>query len=342
VGGAGIGLTARRTAELLDYLTSQRLVLEAAWASVPGELRARSPAPERWSAAQVLAHLAIVERRVLELLRTRIAAARAAGLAPEHDTSSVLASFDMARLVHRDRRVTTGAASQPPPDADAAVAWTELADVHASLRDLLATVDGLAIGHIVAPHPVFGPLNAYHWLVFVAGHEGRHAAQMRETLAILTHGPDAPAEARCSGCGAVYPAPGEDCTARFEELLALDHSRREPWGSRHGLAAAAFTLQHSDRHPRDMLERAWLFLHLVYERGADRAKVARGLRRGGRRPPDWDAPPLPTSTSRPSFAVTIADLGTFPAATYPVQLDAWCRAALAGWHASAAALGGAA
>ena len=54
---------------------------------------------------------------------------------------------------------------------------------------------------------------------------------------------------RCDECGARYTEPGDSCQARFDQLLALDHSRQEPWGSRHGLAFAAFALQHPRRFP---------------------------------------------------------------------------------------------
>src|SRR5712664_2891954 len=47
----------------------------------------------------------------------------------------------------------------------------------------------------------------------------------------------------CPQCGAVYPPPPTSCADQFAVLLALDHSRREPWGSRHGLAFAAYSLQ---------------------------------------------------------------------------------------------------
>lgn len=137
---------------------------------------------------------------------------------------------------------------------------------------------------------------------------------------------------RCADCGAVYSAADDDCAARFNALLALDHSRQEPWGSRHGLAMSAFTLQHPGRHGRDVLERAWLYLFTVYVMGHDCARVARGLRRAGKHAPRWVVPPLPASRPEPRYAVTIADLGTFPAETYASQLDAWCQAALEAWR----------
>ena len=135
----------------------------------------------------------------------------------------------------------------------------------------------------------------------------------------------------CIECGAVYEADGDDCARRFESLLALDHSRTEPWGSRHGLAFSAFALQHPGRFPADVAQRAWILLYSVYVQGSDYQRVTAALRRVGRQNPDWAVPPLPETTPSAPFAVTITDLGLFAAESYPEQLDRWCRAALAGW-----------
>jgi len=135
----------------------------------------------------------------------------------------------------------------------------------------------------------------------------------------------------CPGCGAMYASPDENCSSRFGALLALDHSRAEPWGSRHGLAFSAFALQHPDRFARDVLERAWLLLFSVYEKGNSAGKVLAALRRAVKRQPDWNVPALPPGRPAPRFDVTIADLGSFPAETYPVQLNRWCQAALTAW-----------
>jgi hypothetical protein len=40
--------------------------------------------------------------------------------------------------------------------------------------------DGLALGGVLATHPRLGSLNVYQWVLFVGGHETRHAAQIRE------------------------------------------------------------------------------------------------------------------------------------------------------------------
>ena len=62
--------------------------------------------------------------------------------------------------------------------------------------------------------------------------------------------------ATCNECGARYGNSTDSCVVRFDQLLALDHSRREPWGSRHGLAFAVFALQHPQRYPAGTRVRA--------------------------------------------------------------------------------------
>jgi hypothetical protein len=136
----------------------------------------------------------------------------------------------------------------------------------------------------------------------------------------------------CSECGARYSSSSDSCAARFDQLLALDHSRREPWGSRHGQAFAAFALQHPIRH-RASVDSAWTSLYRIYCLGHRPTRVFGELRAaGGRVATVPDVPARPSAiVNRP--AVTIADLGEFSATGYPTCLDEWCRAALRSWGA---------
>lgn len=133
----------------------------------------------------------------------------------------------------------------------------------------------------------------------------------------------------CEQCGARYASAGDSCVERFGALLALDHSRTEPWGSRHGVAFAVFVLQHVSSYGPLSVERSWQYLQRVYVSGEAPMAVARGMRRAGEGPTGWDVPPLPGTARRPHrFAVTIADLGEFTAESYAERLDDWCRATL--------------
>jgi hypothetical protein len=139
--------------------------------------------------------------------------------------------------------------------------------------------------------------------------------------------------AECADCGASYGSEGDSCAARFDQLLALDHSRREPWGSRHGQAFAAFALQHP-RTFASSTDQAWYALYRIYVNGERPRAVFDAL--SGRRGAHEVTSDVPVRPKHPLArpAVTIADLNDFAADTYAARLDEWCRAALAMWGIS--------
>jgi uncharacterized damage-inducible protein DinB len=169
-----------RTSEVLRYLEAQHAVLEQTVAAIPPAYHTKRPTPERWSIAEVLAHVAIVEHLIVGLLRAKLEAARARGLGPERDTSPVVRTFDIDRVHDRSRRVEAMPEVLPPPDSDAMAAIKSIAEAHEALRVLIRSFDGLALGEVWAPNPVLGPLNIYQWVAFLGGHEARHVAQIRE------------------------------------------------------------------------------------------------------------------------------------------------------------------
>ena len=166
-----------RTTELLQYIDDQTAELRAAFDSVPHERRAVRPAPDRWSPAEVVHHIVIVERRIAPLLRSLVEQARAIG--PERDDSSVLAIIKPERFVERTRRIQTGDAAKPR-DTNVATVWSEFDDARRELRSAIESGDGLALGEVSAPHPAVGALTGYGWIAFVGAHAARHAAQIRE------------------------------------------------------------------------------------------------------------------------------------------------------------------
>lgn len=134
----------------------------------------------------------------------------------------------------------------------------------------------------------------------------------------------------CPECGARYADSSDSCAARFAMLLALDHSHREPWGSRHGQAFAAFALQHAAQYASS-LDTAWAALYRVYIDRVPTAEVFASLRASrGVAPPTWRVPRRPMARLG-APEITIADLADFDAATYAERLDAWCLATLTSW-----------
>jgi len=169
-----------RIQELLTYLDAQYDALRTAFEAVPAEKREMSPNPGAWSPAGIIEHLSIVETSIGRLISTRVAAGREAGIGVETDDSSVLETFVIADAVGDRTRKIVSSERLHPTQLTSDEAWKAFDAAHAALRATVISADGMALGEILHPHPVFGPLNLYHWVAFVGGHEARHAEQIRE------------------------------------------------------------------------------------------------------------------------------------------------------------------
>jgi len=169
----------RRIAELLDYLRRQNGVLRAAYDEVPSQRRLARPAPERWSAAEVVHHVMLVDRSVARLLRRLSDEARA--LPRETDSAPVVPTLDLARIIDRAKRQSASEAAQPK-NTDANTLWPDFDATVGELEDVIAGADGLAMGAVSAPHPALGTFSGYEWIAFTGAHAARHAAQIREIV----------------------------------------------------------------------------------------------------------------------------------------------------------------
>jgi hypothetical protein len=170
-----------RIEELIEYLAEHRRGLHEAVASVPPSAREHKPAPDRWSVAEVIEHLLFVERRVTAILTRQANAARANGVGPDPETSSVVASYaHPAVVVDRTTRIPAPPLVQPTGTLDATAGTEALDQARADLMSSLRNANGVNLEKLMQAHVVFGPLNLYHWIVALGLHEDRHAAQIRE------------------------------------------------------------------------------------------------------------------------------------------------------------------
>src|SRR6476660_1805226 len=150
-----------RLEEVLNYLDTQRAALHEAVELVPAEMRDQKPAPDRWSVAQVLEHLMIIEKRSGMGVTKWVSDARAGQLGPETETSSVMATLPLELIVDRSQRRDAPQEVAPRGEIDAASAWAALEKSRATLRSGVVAGDGLALGEVIQSHPVLGPINIY-------------------------------------------------------------------------------------------------------------------------------------------------------------------------------------
>jgi hypothetical protein len=164
---------------VFSMLDDSLAAVQAATDSVPPPLRQQRPAAERWSVAEVLEHLMLVDRLFTERIGGRITAAKAA-LGAEASERTPLPPQIASMMASRARTRNAPEQVIPSGSMDAAAALTALQQAHHGFRSVLLEASGLALSTVTYEHPFFGTLNAYQWAELMAGHEQRHAEQIAE------------------------------------------------------------------------------------------------------------------------------------------------------------------
>jgi hypothetical protein len=175
-----------RLREISDYLNSIRGELARVVETTSAEVMNRAPAGERWSGTQIIQHLGKVEGSTTKLLEGVFAKAVETALPDESATSSLMDTLD--RFAEEGAILRPLVAPQrlrPDSAPDLAASWDSLRAVRERTYRAYAAVDGKDLTTISAPHPFFGPLSAYEWLLFLGKHEERHLGQLRRELATL-------------------------------------------------------------------------------------------------------------------------------------------------------------
>jgi hypothetical protein len=169
-----------RIEELHEHLEETRAALLDAVQHVGRDRRDERPGDGRWTVGEVLDHVSRVEAGYARLLTKRVSDARAKGLSPETETSSILGSVESGPLTDRTRRLQAPEIVVPREGATVDEGLAALGSSRAAVRAALLDANGLAIGTLTQSHPFFGTMNMYQWGVFLGLHDLRHAAQIRE------------------------------------------------------------------------------------------------------------------------------------------------------------------
>jgi hypothetical protein len=136
------------------------------------------PAPDRWSVAEVLEHIAVTE----DLITTGIRAKLEKAPAPPADRDAKrVDAMILSKMPDRSTK------AQAPPPIVPNGRWTPAAALDHFLASRQQTIEWLKAdtdlrGHL-APHPAFGPLDGYEWILAIAGHSERHTKQILEVKA---------------------------------------------------------------------------------------------------------------------------------------------------------------
>jgi hypothetical protein len=171
-----------RLTEIMDFVEQRRKELLTSFEGVSHERLRQRAAPDRWSVAEVVEHLRLVESGVARIVAKRAGQAREAGLRKEDSRESVMSSFDRHAAYLESAVLESPLPVRPRADVDIDEALQGLENSREALRAAVNSADGLALGEIKHPHPIVGELDLYQWLIFLGQHEGRHKKQIERTL----------------------------------------------------------------------------------------------------------------------------------------------------------------
>ncbi len=129
------------------------------------------PTNDVWSIGECVDHLAVVEERVLKHLRGPGTAAESAAM-----TDAQL----LERL--RDRSEPITAPERVHPTARSTDPAATLDAFHRARKEMIAFVatTSSSLRSQTLPHPAYGPLDGYQWVILIAAHVRRHLQQIDE------------------------------------------------------------------------------------------------------------------------------------------------------------------
>jgi hypothetical protein len=170
----------RQLTELVDFADAARAALLDVASTVPADRFTDRPAPERWSASELLEHLVRVETGCARVIAKRAAGAREAGMGPEGTDRSRLGTLDGRGVTDRSRKLRAPEIVAPGGGLSREAALDALATSRAEFKRAVADADGLALSEVRHTHVVLGEIDLYQWILFVAQHEKRHTQQLEE------------------------------------------------------------------------------------------------------------------------------------------------------------------
>jgi len=172
-------MTSAERESLMKHLAESRERLLRMAQGLSNEQLHYCPAPGRWTVAECLEHIAIVEGRVLGFVQKLLETP------PDPSKRSAMEGGDDAMFAGVAGRVTR---FQAPEYVAPTGRWPdeqllkEFEGARQQTRDFAASTNADLRQHFYK-HPVFGELDMYQWLLLIAAHCDRHRAQSEEVMA---------------------------------------------------------------------------------------------------------------------------------------------------------------
>lgn len=177
-----------RLSELVDYATEVRTELESFVHTVPESQQTKRAHADQWSVAEHLEHLALIEDGIGRLISSMGKQLKAENIL-ETKSDSLMSSLDAYGVPEVKSRLKAPQPYHPTGNIPAQEALERMRAIRTRLLEGVRKANGFDLTQKSAPHPFFGPLNGYEWLLLIGQHEKRHLNQMKAVVNTLNHPP---------------------------------------------------------------------------------------------------------------------------------------------------------
>ena len=174
----GQGLTQADRERGVTYLEQTRDgVVESVKGLSEAQMKFKA-APERWSVAETLEHIAKAEDFIFQNVTDQVMKAPAG---PAGRDTAKIDAMVLAMIPDRSHK------AQAPPPLVPTSSWTPAESLDHFLKSRAKTIAFLEstpdLREHAADSPLGQPLDAYEWLLFIAAHSERHTKQILEVKA---------------------------------------------------------------------------------------------------------------------------------------------------------------
>jgi hypothetical protein len=175
-------LTDAEREEMIDLLASSERDFLALIENASEEQWRWKPKPDRWSIGECAEHIVLSERLLFQTALDALA-----GPADPDWATKTAGKTDFLKKVMPNRNPGGAGGAQAPQEIRPTQGLSRdeivrrFKESRAEIKAFVEKLDAPAKQHVVVhPFPVFGPLNAYDWLIYVPLHTVRHSRQIVE------------------------------------------------------------------------------------------------------------------------------------------------------------------
>jgi hypothetical protein len=139
------------------------------------------PEGEKWTIAEIVEHIAIVQDGMTKISAKLLNQAKAAGKTGD-GTARLSENFATKAVEAQQLKFEAPDRVRPTGNQSIEDSMKKMDETRSALEDLRPLFESVECSDFKFPHPFMGDLTAHEWLALIGGHEARHLRQIENRL----------------------------------------------------------------------------------------------------------------------------------------------------------------